>query len=54
MGLSFRGLTHYFIVSIDDLELRVGADLIALDLGSVIKMQKASKSWELPKNCLLD
>ena len=43
-----------YIVSIDELERRVGADLIALDLGSAIKLQKASKSWELPKNCLLD
>ena len=43
-----------FIVSIDELERRVGSDLIGLDLGSAIKMQKASKSWELPKNCLLD
>ena len=42
------------IVSIEELERRVGSDLIALDLGSAIKMQKASKSWELPKNCLLD
>jgi endonuclease G len=43
-----------FIVSIDDLERRVGSDLISLDLASAIKLQKASKSWELPKNCLLD
>lgn len=43
-----------FIVSIDELERRVGADLIALDLANAIKMQRASKSWELPKNCLLD
>ena len=43
-----------FIVSIDDLERRVGADLIGLDLASAIKLQKAPKSWELPKNCLLD
>ena len=43
-----------FIVSIDELENKVGADLIGLDLGSAIKIQKASKSWELPKNCLLD
>ena len=43
-----------FIVSIDELERRVGADFIGLELGSAIKMQKASKSWELPKNCLLN
>ena len=43
-----------FIVSIDDLERRVGADLIGLDLASAIKMQKPSKFWELHKNCLLD
>lgn len=43
-----------YIVSIDELERRVGADLIGLDLASAIKLQKASKSWELPKNCLLD
>ena len=43
-----------YIVSIDELERRVGADLIGLDLVSAIKMQKAAKSWELPKNCLLD
>jgi len=43
-----------FIVSIEDLERRGGSDLIGLDLASAIKMQKASKSWELPKNCLLD
>jgi endonuclease G len=43
-----------YIVSIDELERRVGSDLVGLDLGSAIKMQKASKSWELPKNCLLD
>jgi endonuclease G len=43
-----------YIVSIDELERRVGADFIGLELGSAIKMQKASKSWELPKNCLLD
>jgi endonuclease G len=43
-----------FIVSIDELERKVGADLIGLDLENAIKMQKASKSWELPKNCLLD
>ena len=43
-----------FIVSIDDLERRVGSDLIGLDLASAIKMQKPSKFWELPKNCLLD
>jgi endonuclease G len=42
------------IVSIDELERRLGTDLIALDLANAIKMQKASKSWELPKNCLLD
>jgi len=43
-----------YIVSIEELERRVGADLIGLDLGSAIKMQKAATSWELPKNCLLD
>ena len=43
-----------YIVSIEELERRVGSDLVALDLASAIKMQKASKSWELPKNCLLD
>ena len=43
-----------FIVSIDELERRIGSDLVGLNLGSAIKMQKASKSWELPKNCLLD
>lgn len=43
-----------FIVSIDELEQRVGADLIGIDFGSGIKLQKATKSWELPKNCLLD
>ena len=43
-----------YIVSLDELERRVGSDLVGLDLGSAIKMQKASKSWELPKNCLLD
>ena len=43
-----------YIVSIDELERRVGADLIGLDLASAIKLQKAPKSWELPKNCLLD
>jgi endonuclease G len=45
---------NYFIVSIEELELRVGADLIGLDLENAIKLQKASKSWELPKNCMLD
>jgi len=51
-----NGLTNLnsFIVSIDDLERRVGADLIGIDLASAIKLQKAAKSWELPKNCLLD
>ena len=51
-----NGLTNLnsFIVSIDELENKVGADLIGLDLGSAIKIQKASKSWELPKSCLLD
>ena len=51
-----NGLTNLnsFIVSIDDLERRVGADLIGLNLASAIKQQKAPKSWELPKNCLLD
>ena len=44
--------TH--IVSIEELERRVGSALVGLDLGSAIKLQKASKSWELPKNCLLD
>jgi endonuclease G len=43
-----------YIVSIEELERKVGADLIGLDLENAIKMQKASKSWELPKNCLLD
>ncbi|MFM9993179.1 MAG: DNA/RNA non-specific endonuclease [Burkholderiaceae bacterium] len=43
-----------FIVSIDELERRVGADLIDLDFVSGIKLQKATKSWQLPKNCLLD
>ena len=43
-----------YIVSIEELERKVGADLIGLDLASAIKMQKPSKSWELPKNCLLD
>lgn len=43
-----------YIVSIDELERRVGSDMVGLDLASAIKMQKASKSWELPKNCLLD
>jgi endonuclease G, mitochondrial len=42
-----------FIVSIDELERSVGADLIGLDLASAIKLQKAAKSWELPKNCLI-
>ena len=42
-----------FIVSIDELERRVGSDLVGLDLESAIKLKKASKSWELPKNCLL-
>ena len=45
---------HSYIVSIDELERKVGSDLVGLDLGSAIKIQKASKSWELPKNCLLD
>ena len=45
---------NLYIVSIDELERRVGADLIGLDLASAIKMQKPSKFWELPKNCLLD
>lgn len=51
-----NGLTNLnsFIVSIDELERRVGADLIGLDLGIAIKLQKAPKSWEVPKNCLLD
>ena len=51
-----NGLTNLnsFIVSIDELERRVGSDLVGLNLESVIKLQKASKSWELPKNCLLD
>lgn len=43
-----------FIVSIDELESRVGVDLIGLNLATSIKMQKAAKSWELPKNCLLE
>jgi endonuclease G len=43
-----------YIVSIEELERKVGSDLVGLDLESAIKMQKASKSWELPKNCLLD
>jgi endonuclease G len=43
-----------YIVSIEELERRVGSDLIALDLANAIKQQKATKSWELPKNCLLD
>ena len=42
------------IVSIDELERKVGSDLVGLDLASAIKLQKAAKSWELPKNCLLD
>jgi endonuclease G len=43
-----------YIVSIEELERRVGSDLIRLDLGSAFKQQKATKSWELSKNCLLD
>ena len=43
-----------YIVSIEELERKVGADLIGLDLASAIKLQKAPKSWELPKNCLVD
>ena len=43
-----------YIVSIEELDRRFGSDLIAKDLESAIKLQKASKSWELPKNCLLD
>ena len=43
-----------YIVSIEELERRVGAHLIGLDLASAIKLHKAAKSWELPKNCLLD
>jgi endonuclease G len=43
-----------YIVSIEELERRVSADLIGLDLGSAIKLHKAAKSWELPKNCLQD
>ena len=43
-----------FIVSIDELEQRVGADLIGIDFESGIRLQKATKSWELPKNCLLE
>ena len=50
---AIANLNSYF-VSIEELERRVGSDLVGLDLGSAIKMQKASKSWELPKNCLLD
>lgn len=45
---------NFYIVSIDELERRVGSDLIGLDLATAIKQQRASKSWELPKNCLLD
>jgi len=43
-----------YIVSIDELQRSVGSDWVGLDLGNAIKMQKAPKSWELPKNCLLD
>ncbi len=43
-----------YIVSIEELERRVGSDLVGLDLASAIKKQKPSKSWEQPKNCLLD
>ena len=43
-----------YIVSIEELERRFGSDLVGLDLASAIKLQKAPKSWELPKNCLLD
>jgi endonuclease G len=43
-----------YIVSIEELERKVGSDLVGLDLASANKIQKASKSWELPKNCLLD
>lgn len=51
-----NGLTNLdsFIVSIAELESRVGSDLISLDLGIAIKLQKASKSWALPKYCLLE
>ena len=51
-----NGLTNLnsFIVSIDELERRVSVDLIGIGLESAIKLQKATKSWELPKNCLLD
>jgi len=31
------------------LELRVGSDLVGLDLEADIKLQKATKSWGLPK-----
>lgn len=50
-----NGLTslNTYIVSIDELELRVGTNLVGLDLEAGIKRQQAEKSWELPKNCLL-
>ena len=43
-----------FIVSIDELDRRVGTNLVGLDLASEIKLQKAAKSWEPPKNCMID
>lgn len=43
-----------YIVSIEELERMFESDLVGLDLAAEIKMQKAAKSWELPKNCLLD
>jgi endonuclease G len=43
-----------YIVSIDELERRFGSDLVGLDLESAIKLRNASKSWDIPKNCLFD
>ena len=43
-----------FIVSIDELETRFGSGLVGIELQVGIKLRKASTSWELPKNCLLD
>ena len=43
-----------FIVSIAELESRLGSELVGIDLDTGIKQRKAATSWELPKNCFLD
>ncbi len=42
-----------YIVTIDELEQLMGKDFVGLNIDTALKIQKPTKSWELPKNCLL-